>query len=185
MIKKAWSWLADHWPWWLKWMGPGSDDDLRNFGWHIGEHLRVDVLWAWTILDMRIGNTDSCGDWRLLDVHLPHPTRQNFYNAVFSAQVYLVRYKFKAEWALILSAVALVLCVVGMWLPWFTYCALFPLASCFVWPKLLIVFRPTRKHYSLLATEAPLFDRGERHLKFTPWYAVESGEPDGWEEGSV
>ena len=79
--------------WWRKWYGEGTPDDRRNFMWRLSEYLRVQVLWAWTILDVRVGHTGTDGIWRILDVRAPYRTRENFWNAVFSVQLYLVAWR--------------------------------------------------------------------------------------------
>ena len=92
MVQKAWAWLADHWGGWRKWMGEGTPDDIRNFGWRISEALRVQVLWAWTILDIRIGVWRD-GKFYPVYIRLPYRTEQNCWNGFFTIQVYIVRWK--------------------------------------------------------------------------------------------
>ena len=92
MIKQLWTWLAEHSSWWLKWMGEGTDDDRRNFGWRIGEALRVQILWAWTIIDIRIGVWRSGTFWPVY-TRLPYKTEQNFWNGFLTFQIYLVAWR--------------------------------------------------------------------------------------------
>ena len=80
--------------WWLKWFGPGTADDRRNPFWRFFEGpARINVSWAWTILDLRIGYRRIEGKWVLIDLFAPYRTRQNFWNGVFTIQVYIVGWK--------------------------------------------------------------------------------------------
>jgi hypothetical protein len=67
-----------------KWWGTGTEDDWRNFGWRISEALRVQVSWAWTIIDFGIYP---------FRFKLPYRTQQNFWNGFFTVQIYVVGWK--------------------------------------------------------------------------------------------
>lgn len=94
-------WLIDHWPWFKRWFGDGTSDDFRNPFWRATEGpLKADVLWAWTILDFRVlyrrWDLNQEGSWMIFDLRLPYRTQQNFWNAFFSLQIYLVGWKWFA-----------------------------------------------------------------------------------------
>jgi hypothetical protein len=91
MVKLIWSWLAARSSWWLKWMGPGTDDDLRNFGWRITEAMIVRVEWAISIFDLRIGYK-SGGSWVPIYLRLFGPVTENFWNGIFTLNVYLTKF---------------------------------------------------------------------------------------------
>ena len=78
---------------WKKWFGEGTEDDWRNFGWRITEYFAIKPEWAWTILDIRFIYRTKDGYWKLIDWRLPYKTEQNFWNALFSLQIYVVKYK--------------------------------------------------------------------------------------------
>jgi hypothetical protein len=93
-VKKIILWLVAHWPFFRKWFGEGNSDDFRNPLWRASEGpLRVNVLWAITLLDLRIIYHRRDGKWILAEMYVPYATRQNFWNAFFSLQVYLVGWK--------------------------------------------------------------------------------------------
>jgi hypothetical protein len=90
-------WLIAHWPLFRKWFGDGTPDDFRNPFWRLFEGpLAVKVLWALTFLDLRIFYHRSDGRYVLIDLFLPYRTRQNFWNAFFSVQLYLVVWRYFA-----------------------------------------------------------------------------------------
>ena len=68
------NWLSNLWK---KWFGEGTPDDYRNPFWRLTEYLAVNVLWAYTILDIR----------------LPYETEQNFWNGFLTFQIYLVAWR--------------------------------------------------------------------------------------------
>jgi len=76
--------------WIKKWFGEGAPDDYRNPFWRLTEALAVRVSWALTLLDLRFVYKGKDGKWRLLDWRLPYRTEQNFWNGLFTVQLYLV-----------------------------------------------------------------------------------------------
>ncbi len=87
------------WNWWVKLFGTGTPDDRRNFGWRISEALRVQVLWAWTILDIRFGTVRKNKFLGLtyfwpIYIRLPYRTEQNCWNGFFTIQLYIVGWRY-------------------------------------------------------------------------------------------
>jgi len=72
---------------------PKNKDEWRNFGCWITEKISVKPDWAITIYDLRILYKGLDGYWRLFDWRLPYKTTQNFWNALFSLQIYIVKWK--------------------------------------------------------------------------------------------
>ena len=92
-------WLKSIWVnivvWWtIKIWGTGTADDYRNPFWRLTEYLAVKVLWAYTILDIRLFHIGKDDKWRVLDIRLPYKTEQNFWNGFFTIQIYLVAWRF-------------------------------------------------------------------------------------------
>lgn len=197
------SWLSDFI---LKWYGSGTSEDQRNFGWRLSEYLRVQVLWAWTVVDLRMGTVRKrkflgLGYFWPIYGRLPYKTEENCWNGFMTLQVYLTRYVFHTIWALVLCINALL--EVGLrlllWWVWsyelsffiwgfevavLLWLPLLSLVSCFVWPKVHFLFRPVRSRMLLVYWVGLLFDRGEYSWKVAIMEPAQS-EPQGWEEGSV
>ena len=91
-MQKLWSYLGLI-PGFKKWFGEGTPDDYRNPFWRLTEYLAVNVLWAYTILDIRLFHTGKDGKWRMLDIRLPYKTEQNFWNGFLTFQIYLVAWR--------------------------------------------------------------------------------------------
>ncbi len=195
MIKRIWTWLASHWPWWLRWMGPGTDDDRRNFGWRITEYLAPGVIWALTILDLRIFTVREkkfLGLTHFWPIYLWgfYRTKENFWNGFFTVQIYIVRWKWRRELLYILAAITLPLDILTLWFgpsPWLVIPAAYYTFALYAWPSIHFVFRPCHQFYLLLAEPpSPLFDRnGEFHNKISPMLWSKEGGPRGWEEGNI
>lgn len=65
-------------------------DDWRNFGWRISEKLRVKVEWAKYLLDLRMGFKRG-GQWKIAMVRFWTPVTQNFWNGIFTANIYMIK----------------------------------------------------------------------------------------------
>lgn len=91
-------WLIAHWSLFRKWFGEGNSDDFRNPFWRAMEGpMAIKVLWAWTILDLRIFyHRIGTAKWILADLYLPYRTRDNFWNGFLTLQVYVVGWKYFA-----------------------------------------------------------------------------------------
>jgi len=66
-----------------------SQDDWRNPFWRLTEHLRVKVEWARYLFDLRIGFKRG-GKWKALHLEFWTPVTQNFWNGIFTANIYIV-----------------------------------------------------------------------------------------------
>ena len=62
----------------------------RNFGEWITSRTRVKVEWSRYLFDLRIG-FQSGGKWKICRFAVWKPVTQNFWNAVFSVNVYVVK----------------------------------------------------------------------------------------------
>ena len=80
--------------WYKKWFGTGTEDDWRNFGWRITDALRVEVEWAKYLFDLRIG-FKSGGKWQVPYLKFWQPVTQNFWNGIFTLNIYLTKFKIK------------------------------------------------------------------------------------------
>lgn len=63
--------------------------DWRNFGSWLTEKLRLKVEWARYLVDIRIGFKRN-GVWKS-EFHVWTPVTQNFWNGLFTANIYLVK----------------------------------------------------------------------------------------------
>jgi hypothetical protein len=73
--------------WFRKWFGEGTEDDWRNPFWRLTEWLRVTPEWSRYLIDIRIGFRRT-RRWRSL-IHFWTPTTQNFWNGIFTFNLYL------------------------------------------------------------------------------------------------
>ena len=76
--------------WWIKWFGTGTEDDWRNPFWRLTEYLVVEVEWARYIFDLRIG-VQSGGKWKICQFAVWQPVTQNFWNGIFTLNVYVIK----------------------------------------------------------------------------------------------
>lgn len=67
-----------------------TPDWLRNFGSCITERLRVKVEWARYLFDLRIGFKTG-GKWNRPYLKFWQPVTQNFWNGIFTVNVYVVK----------------------------------------------------------------------------------------------
>ena len=67
-----------------------TPDDWRNFGWRLTEKLRVKVEWAIYLIDLRIGFR-SGGKWKIATAHFWTPVTQNFWNGIFTLNIYVIK----------------------------------------------------------------------------------------------
>jgi hypothetical protein len=68
-----------------------TPDDRRNFGWRLTEALAFRPVWAFYIFDVRLGFKRQ-GKWRCY-FDFFGPVTQNFWNGVFTINVYIVASK--------------------------------------------------------------------------------------------
>lgn len=109
-------WLIANWGWFRKWFGEGTPDDFRNPFWRVTEGpLAVKVSWAITLFDFRFlyrkekwqNKHDKWVDlqkmwdegwelqryWKVFHLDGFYPTQENFWNGVFTFQIYLVAWR--------------------------------------------------------------------------------------------
>jgi len=89
MIKKAISWIMNHFSWWVKWFGEGTDDDWRNPFWRWTEARAITVTKTLQTFDFRFGyNRKSDGKWIWFDNRKSRDwvsgIDANFYNGIFT-----------------------------------------------------------------------------------------------------
>ena len=65
-----------------------TPDDWRNFGWRITEALAFVPRCAYTLFDLRVG-FKRAGKWKIARLYAFQPVKQNFWNAMFSLQIYV------------------------------------------------------------------------------------------------
>ncbi len=85
-----------------------TPDDWRNFGWKLTEKLRVKVEWSKSLFDLRLGVKKS-GRWRIIFAQFWQPVEQNFWNGVFTTQLYVIKTKLFGFIPLILPRVGVVI----------------------------------------------------------------------------
>ena len=88
-------------------MGPGTDDDRRNFGFRITEALAVKVEWVRYIFDLRLGFKRE-GKWKLIYLNFFQPVTQNFHNGIFTVNVYVIKTRIRGV-PLILPRIGLII----------------------------------------------------------------------------
>lgn len=89
MVDALWAWAVKWVPGWKKWLGPGTDDDKRNFGWRITEAMIVEVEWAKYLFDIRLGFVRGMKWYCYLG--LWKPVTQNFWNGIFTFNIYVIK----------------------------------------------------------------------------------------------
>jgi len=69
-----------------------TPDAKRNFGSWLTERLKVKVEWSRSIFDLRLGVKKS-GLWKIIFVQFWQPVKQNFWNGIFTTQLYVIKTK--------------------------------------------------------------------------------------------
>jgi len=72
---------------------PRNSDEWRNFGCWITEALRVNVEWHRYLFDLRLGFKREDG-WHCY-LGFWKPVEQNFWNGIFTLNVYLTKFRIK------------------------------------------------------------------------------------------
>lgn len=78
--------------WFKKWYGEGTKDDKRNPFWRLTEVMAVKVDWAITLFDLRIYFTRKDGQRIFFYLAGLYFTQQNFWNGLFTVQIYLMKW---------------------------------------------------------------------------------------------
>jgi len=149
------SWLSN---WWDKWIGHTSDD-LRNFGWRISEYFRVEVESAKYVVDLRMGFKRE-GKWRIGQLRIWKPVEQNFWNGMFTANIYVSQVRFLRR-------------TIPFWLP-----------------RMNLVIRYSKDHPWLIGVGwlFDRGEFGFKFAHMCWWsekYEYGCTEPRGWDEGSI
>jgi hypothetical protein len=183
---------------WLKWFGTGTEDDWRNPFWRVTEASDVKPIWSVYLIDLRLF-FQRAGKWKCY-LSFNKPVTQNFWNSVFSFNIYITKAKWMTAWPIIyiflnalllgiilgiktLFCLALSWSISVDWMLWFYIWLAMEILCCFVHPRFGIVIRPLHDWY-FEAGAGILFDRGEMGIKFNV-YHNEGSDAKGWDEGSV
>jgi hypothetical protein len=67
-----------------------QSDFWRNFGSCVTERLRIKPEWSFYLIDLRIGFQRQ-GKWRIGYISIFQPVTQNFWNGIFTLNVYVVK----------------------------------------------------------------------------------------------